>query len=363
MWNLQGALTLGFACLGLQTYLMKSILPVSVFFLAAAFVVAVQPPVRAEGPLGSWSGAWLENDLVVNTDRHYTHGTLFSHLFHEHVDGDGSGPDRVASHLPAMGLLGGFSRWGVSLGQNIYTPDDIRATGLVVNDRPYAGYLYTSWHLIRRGDLGYDKRSMQDSWTLDLGIVGPGSGAEQAQNTVHRMRRFEEALGWGNQLQNEPAVNLKYARVFRYSSGTPGGWEAQFLPHYGASLGTIFTVAAAGAQVRGGWNLPENFGHRNIGDLLPSTGGRSGRETSHWSALFFATMEGRAVAWNMLLDGNLYHDSHSVDKQLVVGEFKGGATIAYRAVSLTLMQVVRSNEYDNQPSFDTYGSLSLGVSW
>jgi hypothetical protein len=27
------------------------------------------------------------------------------------------------------------------------------------------------------------------------------------------MRRFEEALGWGNQLQNEPVVNLKHARV------------------------------------------------------------------------------------------------------------------------------------------------------
>jgi hypothetical protein len=65
----------------------------------------------------------------------------------------------------------------------------------------------------------------------------------------------------------------------------------------------------------------------------------------------------------MLLDGNLYYDSHSVDKQLVVGDFKAGATIAYSAVSLTLMQVVRSNEYVNQPSFDTYGSLSLGVSW
>ena len=106
VWNLQGALTLGSACLGWQTYLMRSILPVSGFFLAAAFAAAVQPPVRAEGPLGSWTGAWLENDLVVNTDRHYTHGTLFSHLFHEHADGDGSGPDRVASHLPAMGLLG-----------------------------------------------------------------------------------------------------------------------------------------------------------------------------------------------------------------------------------------------------------------
>ena len=46
-----------------------------------------------------------------------------------------------------------------------------------------------------------------------VGVVGPGSGAEQAQNTVHRMRHFEEALDWGSQLQNEPAVNLKYARV------------------------------------------------------------------------------------------------------------------------------------------------------
>ena len=27
------------------------------------------------------------------------------------------------------------------------------------------------------------------------------------------MRHFEEALDWGSQLQNEPAVNLKYARV------------------------------------------------------------------------------------------------------------------------------------------------------
>ena len=44
-------------------------------------------------------------------------------------------------------------------------------------------------------------------------IVGPGSGVAQAQNIVYRMRRFEEARGWGNQLQNELVVNLKHARV------------------------------------------------------------------------------------------------------------------------------------------------------
>lgn len=331
--------------------------------LAVTIAIAALASAKAGEPLRSWSAAWIENDLVVNTDRHYTHGTLFSHLFQEHADGDGSGPDWLADHLPAMGLLGGYSRWGVSLGQNIYTPDDIRTTTLLANDRPYAGYLYTSWHLVRRGDRGHGTSPTQDSWTLDLGIVGPGSGAEQAQNTVHRLRHYDQALGWGNQLQNEPAVNLKYARVFRFSSGTPGGWETQFLPHYGVSAGTVFTHAVVGAQVRGGWNLPENFGHRNIGDLMPGTGGRSGGEASHWSAQLFATMEGRAVGWNMLLDGNFYHDSHSVDKEWVVGEFKGGASISYRAVSVTLMQVVRSKEYRLQPSIDTYGSLSLGVSW
>jgi len=96
---------------------------------------------------------------------------------------------------------------------------------------------------------------------------------------------------------------------------------------------------------------------------MPAIGGRTGEETSHWSLQLFATAEGRVVGWNMLLDGNIYHDSHSVDKRPVVGEFKGGASIGYRAVSLTLMQVVRSKEYDLQSSIDTYGSLALGVSW
>lgn len=333
------------------------------FCLAALAASASIVAARADGLLHAWSAAWIENDLVVNTDRHYTHGTLFTHQFGEHAEGDGSRVDRLATWLPSLGQGGGPSRWGVSLGQNIYTPDDIRATAPIPNDRPYAGYLYTSWNLSRRGKVGESGVATQDNWTLDLGIVGPGSGAEQAQNTIHRMRNFDEALGWGNQLQNEPAVNLKYARILRFSAGTPGGWESQFLPHYGASAGTVFTFAGAGAQFRVGWNLPDNFGHRHIGDLMPMTGGRTHEETSHWSVQLFATAEGRAVAWNMLLDGNLFRDSPSIDKRPLVGEFKGGVAVGYRAVSLTLMQVVRSKEYDLQPSIDTHGSLALGVSW
>jgi lipid A 3-O-deacylase len=327
--------------------------------LAAILAVGV----RAAEPLGHYSQGWLENDLVVNTDRHYTHGSKFSHMFPEHTDGDGSRVDSLYKYLPSMGLKNDFTRWGMSLGQNIYTPDDIFSTTLVADDRPYAGYLYTSWHLASRGTFGEKGIATQDSWTVDLGIVGPGSGAEQAQNTIHRIRNFEEAMGWDNQLQNEPAVNLRYARVFRLSAGTPGGWESQFLPHYGLSAGSVFTYAGAGAQIRLGWNLPENFGHRNIGDTMPNVGGRVRGETSRFSAHLFATFEGRAVGWNMLLDGNIFHNSHSVDKEVVVGEFKAGAVISYGWCELALMQVVRSREYKLQDSFDTYGSISLGVRW
>lgn len=328
--------------------------------IAAALAITA---ARADEPLGHWTQGWLENDLVVNTDRHYTHGSKLTHLFPEHVNDDGSRVDSLFKHLPAMGLKNDFTRWGVSLGQNIYTPDDIYSTALILNDRPYAGYLYTSWHLQSRGTVGTKGIATQDSWTVDLGIVGPGSGAEQAQNTVHRIRNFDEALGWDNQLKNDPAINIRYARVFRFSAGTPGGWESQFLPHYGLTAGTVFTYAGAGSQIRFGWNLPENFGHRNIGDTMPGSGGRRKGDPSRLSAYLFATFEGRAVGWNMLLDGNIFHDSHSVDKEVFVGEFKGGAVISYGWCEIALMQVVRSREYKLQESFDTYGSLSLGIRW
>jgi lipid A 3-O-deacylase len=329
--------------------------------IAASVALATASLMAAE-PLGHWTAGWIENDLFNRSDRHYTHGTKGTWLAREHRSGDDVWSVRWAGVLPDLGQQREFVRWGVSLGQNIYTPSDIRVAALIPEERPYAGYLYTTFHLQSRGQTR-GGTPVLDTWSMDLGIVGPDAGGEDAQNTVHRLRNFGEAMGWANQLKNEPAINLRYARVARFSVGTPGGWESQLLPHWGLTVGSVFTHAAGGGQVRMGWNLPEDFGRRGIDDLYPGNGGRARSEENRFSVYVFGGVEGRVVGWNMLLDGNLYHDSHSVDKRVLVGEIRGGVALAYGPVEFSFTELARSKEYEGQKVIDTFASVALGVRW
>src|SRR5690554_4668140 len=77
----------------------------------------------------------LENDLWgAGTDEHYTHGTEISYI---------SDTYQPASLMKLFSWLPFYepaadTRFTWSLGQQIYTPSDIEATELIVDDRPYA---------------------------------------------------------------------------------------------------------------------------------------------------------------------------------------------------------------------------------
>ena len=153
-----------------------------------------------------------ENDMVVRTDRHYTHGTKLTLLGSEvAVAREQAGfnfPLWLADHTPDLGSQPYAARLGASLVQSIYTPTDISGTALQPNDRPYAGVLYASLLLQKRGATP-GGTSLLDTWRLDLGVIGPESQAEEAQNTVHRVRNLGTANGWANQLKTEPALALR----------------------------------------------------------------------------------------------------------------------------------------------------------
>ena len=53
--------------------------------------------------------------------------------------------------FPNLGLKFEAPRLGYALGQNIYTPNNLRASGMITYDRPYAGYIYFGALLQRRG--------------------------------------------------------------------------------------------------------------------------------------------------------------------------------------------------------------------
>ena len=331
-------------------------------FLAAPLLHAAEPDL-----LGPAFNLVAENDMVVRTDRHYTHGTKLTLLGSEvAVAREQPGfhfPVWLAEHTPDFGAQPHAARLGASLGQSIYTPTDITTSAIQLNDRPYAGVLYASLLLQKRGATP-GGTPLLDNWRLDLGVIGPQSQAEEAQNTVHSVRHLGLAQGWAHQLKTEPALALRYQRTWRWVQPDKlDGWGWDFLPSAGASLGNIGTYAALGGQVRAGWRLPGDFGTQTIDSIaLPSMGRTSGAATRR-GIFAFVGVEGRAVAYNAFLDGNLWQHSQHVDKFPLVGDGKFGLVYSGKRFDVSLTQVIRTKEFAGQREIDAYGALALSVKW
>jgi lipid A 3-O-deacylase len=141
-----------------------------------------------------------------------------------------------------------------SIGQKMYTPEDITRRDLIVDDRPYAGWLY--------GSVAFHTKTYKrlDTFEAQVGFTGDLSLAEQAQDFVHSIRNIEKANGWDNQIDTELGFALIYDRkqrlIPRYDFYEQ--WGLDFIAH--AAAGTVFSHVNAGLEFRVGWNLLTDFG-------------------------------------------------------------------------------------------------------
>jgi hypothetical protein len=306
---------------------------------------------------GSVISIQFENDFFGGgTDRHFTHGTKIEYL---------SKPIQwisdAADKLPwfrserAQGDSGGpvKARASLSVGQSIYTPEDTFTPELIPDDRPYAGWLYLGFGLVaNQGGRRYDQIQ------LEIGMVGPSSFAEHVQTFWHSMLGIHVPEGWDNQLENEPGLVLYYEQAWRLDhKNVFTDLEFDVIPHFGGSLGNVFTYAAAGLVVRLGPTLDEDFGPPRIRPSLP--GGSSFHPRKGFSWYLFAGLQGRAVLQNIFLDGNTFSDSHSVEKKVLVGDLQAGINVQYNRFRASYTQIFRTKEFDAQDKGDIFGSLSL----
>ena len=312
-------------------------------------------PAAAEshGPLVTLTEE--NDDLANNGDQHYTQGIRLSYSL-----GENRTPywaTRVAETLPDLGMKMEAVRFGLAAGQNMYTPKNIFTPSMVRTDRPYAGWLYLGTFLQRRG-LTSRETPVLDNIELDLGIIGPESLAEETQTWWHALGGWIVPLGWHNQLKSEPGLVLKYDRQWKFSPSQPeAGWGLEFIPHAGVSLGNVQTFAVAGGVLRAGYNLPDDFGTQNIDSLATQAGGRT-LNTHCVGGYFFVGLDGRAVARNAFLDGNLWRHSLSVEKEPLVADFRAGGVLAFRHFDLALSFVQRSREFKMQTRNDQIGRAS-----
>lgn len=301
---------------------------------------------------GDSLGLYLDNDgrwfkPNHNTDRHYT-----------------SGVKLVYGFQPNWQWLEDFGKWnfpffpvdsqetavaaGLFIGQNIYTPDRIdEPLKRHQKDMKYAGWLYTGLFIQRA--VG----PVMDQLELDVGMIGPSARGRQAQNYTHKVLGGNKAIGWEEQINDEPAAHCSWMRRQRLSGVRAGsGGNHDFLAEYGAAAGSLHCDGQIG--LIGRWSLlndlPSDFGPGRF--TMPS--GALGRSASMPASVYlFGRVSGKGVAYNRFLTG--------LDPKPLVGEFQLGIAIRYKSLEIVYSQTYLTHEFEQQHGTDGWGSLAL--SW
>jgi hypothetical protein len=322
--------------------------------LAAALIIA---PTVTHADETSGLFVRIDNDVFTGTDREYTNGVQVGSASAtvESFDDAGFAPSlRWANDKLRWLQPKGFEENNVTwtIGQRMFTPKE-RFEEPDPRDRPYAGLLFAG--------LTYNGRDRQSlrSTSLDVGIVGPSALAEQTQNRVHEATGVDPFLGWDHQLNDEPVFRILHERFRRWDI-PPTRRFADVTAHYGGSIGNLSTFANAGAELRIGKSLPDNFGTATTlaygQDTAPT---RWGGSPSRLSIHGFVAVDARVVLHDITLDGNTWRDSASVDREPYVAEIALGVALNWREWQATVGTVYRTKEYETQEREASFGTLTF----
>lgn len=300
----------------------------------------------------------LDNDVFAGTDRGYSNGTeigLVSATVEDFQDPSLPAASRWLNRrlewLQPEGYE--YNNRVVTLGQGMFTPNDWWRETPDPNDRPYAGVLVFGVTYN-----GRDNDSLR-STTFNIGVVGPSALAEETQNFVHSLVGGERFAGWDHQLRDEPVFRIMQQRLHKRTMTKPT-WMSDVIFHYGGSVGNLTTFVNAGAEVRiGGW-IPDNFGSAPALPVAENTAPTIGpifSETVRVHA--FAALDVRYVMHDITLDGNTFKDSASVDRRDLVADLGIGVAAHVGGWKIAFARYFRTSEFRGQDSEAELGSLTI----
>jgi hypothetical protein len=297
---------------------------------------------------------YIENDTRKiggpGSDQAYSNGFKYSYIFAEDKI-----PRWSQSPFPEFQKLDpDFEKskfnYGISFAQQIYTPNNTHTTEYIRDDRPYAAWLYFGFAFSFHSD------EVGNFFELDLGTVGPSALGKEVQNDFHDLIGDEHALGWKNGLHDEPTVQTFYQQRYRALD-----WQnLDFYTYYGGALGNVQIGAHAGAMIRVGENLPNDFGpsrpSASDGDSFVSPTMQRRNTTSLYS---FVGARGNAIARNIFLDGNTYQKSPHVTKYPFTFETEFGFGTQVHQWAFIWRFVTRSPEFQERSRFNSFASINI----
>lgn len=279
-----------------------------------------------------------ENDVFTGSDNSYTQGAEIEWMQKPHIK------------------EGYTTRYGLSIRNVFYTPQDIKIAEPQPNDRPWAGLsALTLKQHIQYGDLLINQQFMG-------GAVGAWSYSEEIQTWFHAQIGSPKPMGWSNQIPNEVVVNW-VADVIHpwYATGESEYLSADLAGLYGIALGNAFIYADGGVLARAGWNLPSH----KLTIINP---------TEAWHvkpvAYIFGRVSGRAVAHNITINGSLFQDGPSQELEPFVTDYQYGVSIGVEGFKydnqkynllISYAQTRRTEEFEGQQGETDFGTVIVGI--
>ncbi len=334
------------------------------------------------------------------SDRYFTNGVRINYW------------NKIWRKIPTSFLLINFGRgsdnlYGLSIGQEIYTPTNIEADSVLRDDRPYAGWLYLGHSLISN-DPGREQRITS---SLHLGVMGPYSLAAETQEWVHRQIDSPDPQGWGFQIKNDIGVNyhVKYEKRFLRQIHE----RFDLIQCVEGHIGTVTNFIGLGTMIRVGLfsdyflnptglydrnpqfetkqierqqrfyefdnlpqeerdqletqygdtaNIPDEVLEQRIENLIKRQSNRK------WQFYFFIQPMFRAVLDNSFLQGGVINGNESIhvisadELERFYAQVEYGGIISYGKCQIAFSQLFRTSEFSGAFN-QQWGKLTLTVGW
>jgi hypothetical protein len=294
----------------------------------------------------------FENDAYISTDQWYTLGGDLSFLYKLHGE---------PFDLPFSDKQKGISYFAVALTMEMYTPVKFNDPDPQPNDRPYAGWLYTSFALHQ------SSAKSLDSLEIQLGLVGPSVKAGEIQKLIHDHILGDPVNGWQNQLHDELGINLAYHHHERYIVDTRQ-YEAVLIPRAGGVIGNVRTELDVGVLYRVGVHIPRDFGQNfvmmpGLDSAIPALNRDKKRYRAAYGYYLQLQSDLRLVGRDIFLEGNSDGNSLSVEPYPLVGRAGGGFGGSYKNYQLSIMYTAESKSFTQQPRVHGYAAFLFSYAY
>lgn len=244
----------------------------------------------------------------------------------------------------------------IEAGQMIYNPHLNRRSleqVLERQDRPYAGWLYTSYG---QTNVFNDERVLLFDGAV--GIVGPAAKGKEVQTNYHKIIGLYKLYGWENQVQNEIGVNASV----RYYQPLIAATKNFSLHATGkATLGNTFTNASAGVLLKLGKLEDEQYSAYWTGRL----GQSKQQQRNQTEFIFFLEPMLMAQAYNATVQGGLFREekgNYTAELNPLIYIVKTGIMLSNRQTSFSAFYHIKQREAKTMiDPFEVYGAFAFSI--